>query len=215
MKSLILNLIPWIIIAGSALGVILIILRKVPVLLKLPEKPEADQISPSIFERIKIGWQKFRHSSLQPALTSWLEKTLRKFRLMILKIDRIFVGQIEKAREQSQTMKARSRAWVEQHRLKKIEKIQVLEKLDQAQVIESIEKAKKEKEEEERKEKEIGEKELVKMIAKDPRDISAYRKLGFLYLKQGNKEDAKNCFREVLKIEPGDFEVISKIKELE
>jgi len=217
MKALIYNLLPWIIAGISLLGIIILVLRKIPVLLKLPSEPLANQIVVSWRERLKMKLQEFRHASLQPALTSWLEKTLRRVRLFILKIDRFFVNMIERVREKSQTMKARSRAWVEQHRLKKIEKLQVLEKLDQAEVSETIKKTQEAVQVSSKKKESIEseEKKLIEAIAKDPRDIVAYRQLGFLYLKQGNKKDAKNCFKEVLKIDPGDLAAISKMKELE
>ncbi len=107
--------------------------------------------------------------------------------------------------------------------MKKIQKLQVLEKLDQAEILETIQKAKEEvknggaKEgwgEQTKKETEPEEKVLIDLIAKDPRNVSAYRQLGFLYCEQGNKEDAKNCFRQVLKLSPDDLEVIAKMKEI-
>jgi len=220
MKIIILNLLPWIVLGISVIGIIVIILRKIQVLLKLPVKSAIEHLSPSVGEKIKIKIEGLRYSSLQPAIATWLEKTLRKLRVTLLKLDNVFLNLIERAREKSQILKARSRAWVEHHRLKKIEKLQMLEKLDQAEVSETIEKAKKESKKEPvpKKEKDstlAEEKKLVDLITKEPRNIEAYRKLGFLYLKLDNKEDAKNCFREVLKIDPDDLEVISKLKELD
>lgn len=216
----------------SFLGVGIIIFRKIPILLKLPITPPDGQ-KPTFF--LKVLFQKFslrlkglRYSSYQPVLSAWSEKTLRKLRLVILKIDNIFVGLIGRSREKSQIWTVRSRAWMEQHRLKKIQKLQVLEKLDQAEIMETIQKAKKEVKEEEENQKQVQspeplvqegqevleEKYCIDLIAKDPRNIDAYRRLGFLYLEQGNKEDAKNCFKQVLKLNPDDLEVVSKMKEL-
>lgn len=221
---MILNLMPWVALAIGLAGVIIIIFRKMPVLLKLPPKPEnAD--APSIFARIKLRVKSLKYSGYQPILSTWVEKILRRLRLIILKIDNFFLVSIHKAREKSQVWTIRSRAWMEQHRLRKIEKLKILEKLDKAEVLETIQKAKEEVKEQEKNQgstepslslsaEESEEKQLIDLIAKNPRDIDSYRRLGFLYCKQGNKEDAKNCFRQVLKLEPGDLEVISKMKEL-
>jgi tetratricopeptide (TPR) repeat protein len=169
-----------------------------------------------------------RYSSYQPALAAWFEKTLRKLRLLLLKIDNVFLRMIGSSREKTQIWTVRSRAWMEQHRLKKIKKLEVLEKLDQAEIIETIQKAKedvkngKKDKTSEVPKPELSEEELkqaeetscIDIIARDPRNIEAYRRLGFLYCEQGNKEDAKNCFRQVLKLNPDDLEVISKMREL-
>lgn len=230
--SIIIKFAPWVVAALSLFGIGIIVLRKIPVLLKLPTTPPDGQ-KPTfflkvLFQKIGLRIKGLRYSSYQPALSSWFEKTLRKLRLSILKIDNIFVGLIDRSREKSQIWTVRSRAWMEQHRLKKIQKLQVLEKLDQAEIMETIQKAKKEIKEEEKNQKPVQspeplaqedrkvleEKYCIDLIAKDPRSIDAYRRLGFLYLEQGNKEDAKNCFKQVLKLNPDDLEVVSKMKEL-
>jgi tetratricopeptide (TPR) repeat protein len=214
--------------------VAVIILRKIPLLLKLPVKPQEGQEQVFLFraiaQRIMLRLRGLRYSSYQPALAAWFEKILRKLRLLLLKIDNVFVRMIGSSREKTQIWTVRSRAWMEQHRLKKIKKLEVLEKLDQAEIIETIQKAKedvkngngkKEKKAEVQK-PEISEEEIrlaeetscIDLIARDPRNVEAYRRLGFLYCEQGNKEDAKNCFKQVLKLNPDDLEVISKMKEL-
>jgi len=232
MKSLILNIVPWVVAGLSLGGVALIILKKMPLLLKLPAKPQEGQeqvfLLRAVAQRIVLRLRGLRYSSYQPALAAWFEKILRKLRLLLLKIDNVFLKMIGSSREKTQIWTVRSRAWMEQHRLKKIKKLEVLEKLDQAEIIETIQKAKEEvkngkieqkisdQESELTKEelKQIEERGCIDMIARDPRNIEAYRRLGFLYCEQGNKEDAKNCFKQVLKLNPDDLEVISKMKEL-
>jgi len=234
MTTIIIKFVPWFIMALSVGAIAVIIGRKVPVLLKLPASPPEGQpqvfLLKKIFEKIILRLRGLRFSSYLPALASWAEKTLRKIRVVILKTDNLFVHLIGRSREKTQVWTVRSRAWMEQHRLKKIQKLQVLEKLDQAEILETIQKAKEEvKKEEEKNGKKLDdmpapqvvqnpdvveEKKCIDMIAQDPRNIEAYRQLGFLYCRQGNKDDAKNCFRQVLKLNPDDLEVISKMKEL-
>ncbi|OIO47618.1 MAG: hypothetical protein AUJ32_02450 [Parcubacteria group bacterium CG1_02_40_82] len=232
MKNLILYIAPWVVAGLSLVGVAVIIFRKIPLLLKLPAKPQEGQeqvyLLKALFQRIILRLRGLRYSHYQPALAAWFEKTLRKLRLSLLKIDNLFLKLIGSSREKTQIWTVRSRAWMEQHRLKKIQKLKVLEKLDQAEIFETIQKAKEEVKngkgekkpavekvilsEEELRQNE--ERNCIDMIARDPRSVEAYKRLGFFYCEQGNKEDAKNCFRQVLKLNPDDLEVISKMKEL-
>lgn len=234
MIFMLLTLIPLIIIALSFIGLAIIVFKKIPILLKLPACA-SDQECFSLREKISIRIKGLKYSSFQTQAILWLEKTLRKFRVLLLKIDNLFADMISAAREKSQVWTVRSRAWMEQHQLKKIKKLQVLERLDKAQVVETIQKAKNElkqnqKNQEIQKESKkeirrgldaaaaynrIEERKLIDMIARNPRDAEAYRKLGFLYLIEDNNEDARNCFRQVVKINPGDSEVVAKLREME
>ncbi len=225
---MILNILPWIIAGLSLGGIVFIVAKKIPVLLKLPSNAPDGQapvfFAKALAQKIGIRIKGLRYSSYQPLFLAWVEKTLRKFRLLILKTDSIFVKLIGHSREKTQIWTVRSRAWMEQHRLKKIQKLQVLEKLDQAELMETIQKAKNEVEEEKKNSKnkeevqpqmaKSEEKECIDLISQDPRNIEAYKRLGFYYCLQGNKDDAKNCFRQVLKLNPDDLEVVAKMKEL-
>jgi len=148
MKNLILYIAPWVVAGLSLVGVAVIIFRKIPLLLKLPAKPQEGQeqvyLLKALFQRIILRLRGLRYSHYQPALAAWFEKTLRKLRLSLLKIDNLFLKLIGSSREKTQIWTVRSRAWMEQHRLKKIQKLKVLEKLDQAEIFETIQKAKEE-----------------------------------------------------------------------
>lgn len=56
---------------------------------------------------------------------------------------------------------------------------------------------------------------LVERISMNPRDIEAYERLGDYYLEQGNLSDAKECYRQVLKLSPAYRLVKIKIRRLE
>ncbi len=56
---------------------------------------------------------------------------------------------------------------------------------------------------------------LIKKIAANPKNISAYEALGDYYLEQGNANDAKACYRQVLKLSPVHRMVKVKIRKLE
>lgn len=56
---------------------------------------------------------------------------------------------------------------------------------------------------------------LIARIARDPKDFTAYEALGDHYLEIGNIKDAKECYRQVLKLSPVHRLVKIKIRRLE
>ncbi|KKT76220.1 MAG: hypothetical protein UW72_C0009G0020 [Parcubacteria group bacterium GW2011_GWF2_44_7] len=223
------SIIGIILTAGGFLGAIIIISRKMPVLAKLSEE---NLMPKKIFrESLVIRFKSIKYSSLRPLLFNWLEKVLRKLRLSFLKIDNIFLTMIGQARENSQTWSIRSKAWLEHRRLKKKQKIQVLEELDKVEISEGLDKVKREvskdedkafkqkieivaKESEPTENLDAQEKDLIDAIAKKPKNIEAYKELGFLYLKKKNFPDARSCFRQVLKLNPEEIEIGRKLEEI-
>ena len=225
------------------------VIKKISTLVKLQEIQPIPQTK--LGERIKIRLKGIKYSTYRPLVLEWLEKNLRKFRLLILKIDNLFINLINHAKDRSQVWKIRSGAWREHSRLKKKEKIQVLEKLDKVEVSETLEKIKEEvaKEEDKALKDKIEivangnglshpaepeaipnqvaetiieeepivtdeEKKCIDLIAANPKNIDAYRSLGFVYLNQKNYSDARACFRRVLKLKPEDQEVKNKLNEI-
>jgi len=66
-----------------------------------------------------------------------------------------------------------------------------------------------------RKKKSQLEEALIERIALNPRDIEAYERLGDYYLETKNNEDALECFRQVLKLSPGNHKAKLRLKKLE
>lgn len=56
---------------------------------------------------------------------------------------------------------------------------------------------------------------LVERIAANPRDLEAYERLGEYYMEQGNMQDAKECYRQVLRLSPVHRLAKIKIRRLE
>jgi tetratricopeptide (TPR) repeat protein len=56
---------------------------------------------------------------------------------------------------------------------------------------------------------------LVERIAANPRDLEAYERLGEYYMEQGNLQDAKECYRQVLRLSPVHRLAKIKIRRLE
>jgi len=138
----IVTIIGIILTATGLLGVILMIARKVPLLVKLGDVTSAPSVS--LGERFKNRLKGIKYSTYRPLTLDWFEKSLRKFRVLILKMDNLFINLIKKSRERSQVWKIRSGAWMEHTRLKKKEKLQVLETLDKVQISQELEKITKE-----------------------------------------------------------------------
>jgi hypothetical protein len=61
----------------------------------------------------------------------------------------------------------------------------------------------------------LREEDLIARIARDPKDFTAYEELGDYYLETGNIKDAKECYRQVLKLSPVHRMVKIKIRRLE
>jgi hypothetical protein len=64
-------------------------------------------------------------------------------------------------------------------------------------------------------EKDPREVELLSRIVENPRDISAYEELGDWYFADENMEDAKECYRQALKLHPTNRAIKIKIRKLE
>jgi tetratricopeptide (TPR) repeat protein len=56
---------------------------------------------------------------------------------------------------------------------------------------------------------------LIRKIAENPKDISAYESLGDYYFSVESMEDAKECYRQILKLQPTNRSVKLKIRKLE
>lgn len=61
----------------------------------------------------------------------------------------------------------------------------------------------------------VHEEDLIAKIARDPKDFTAYEALGDYYLEMENIKDAKECYRQVLKLSPVHRMVKIKIRRLE
>ena len=249
----------WLIIIGSILcgggilGILFLIARKMPTLAKLSEMPQP-VIKEKFFENFTMRLKEIKYSTYRPLILGWLEKNLRKFHLLILKMDNFFVKWIKSSRERSEIWTVRSRAFLEHRRIKRREKAQLLEKLDKVEVSETLEKITQEvvKDEDKALTEKIesviennekpavieapvevtaieqnqaeeatieeapteDEKKYIDVIAKNPKDVDAYRALGFIYLEQKNYSNARACFRRVLKKRPEDEGVKKKSEEI-
>lgn len=122
---------------------IFFVARKIPSLAKLSRDPQPS-LNGKLGEEIKAQLHGLKYSNFLPMALSQLEKSLRRIRLFVLKLDNLFAAWIKKSRDKSDVWTIRSRAWMEHRRLKKKEKTQFLEQLDKAEVSQTIKKIEQE-----------------------------------------------------------------------
>jgi tetratricopeptide (TPR) repeat protein len=187
--------IPYIIIILSLIGIIVLILKKMSILAKISNESSAAVSSAPFTEKtVNLIKEKIAHPNYWLAFLTWFEKSLRKTRIVFLKIDSFFVASIAKSRESSKNLAEKSKAWVSERRMKRIEKLKMLAE---------IRRTDQEKEDM-----------LLSILRQNPRDIKAYKELGCLYLEKKNFQDAKSAFEEVLKINSEDELAKEKLKEI-
>lgn len=178
----------------ALLGIVAIVIRKIPVLTKLPLEPEGESLPKT--QNGAIGFIKGVATRPHHWLMffGWTEKLLRRTRILFLKIDSFFISLIAKSRNKSQELAVKSREWVSEKRMKKIGKLKLVAKLKMTT--------------------EQKEEHLLRSLRQNPKDIKAYRELGLLYLERKNYEDASAAFEEVLKLNSEDEVVRVKLEEI-
>ncbi len=56
---------------------------------------------------------------------------------------------------------------------------------------------------------------LIERIAANPKDLEAYERLGQYYMEIKGYTDAKECFKQVIKLDPGNRNAKYRLKRLE
>jgi len=217
------NIILYLLIGFSLIGLAIIIYRKVPSLANL-SKEEMVILGrkKGIIERLrevdfKQHWLNFIIS---------LEKFLRRLKIIFLKIENLLNRWIVYLRNRSQIMSQKSKEWVKQKEAKRRrpEKEEVTHKT-RAEIPVRIKKEESEvKIEQDEDEDEISLSELKKpiqeeqkwidLIIENPKNITAYKFLGLLYWKQHNYADAKASLETAVRYGSKDKKVKEILKQL-
>jgi len=171
------------------------------IFLKIPKLSQLSPLSVSVITRvslrdkIKQRIREFNYQNFKIFLLAWLEKSLRKIKIISLKTENVLTHWISFLRQKVQKTKSGSKApeLVKEYKNTNIE-IQELQKPLQE------------------------EQKWINIILKNPKSIQAYKELGFFYWRQHNYEDAKSSLETALKLGSRDKkvrEVLEKIKEIE
>ncbi|MDD5341470.1 MAG: tetratricopeptide repeat protein [Patescibacteria group bacterium] len=190
------NIIPLIIILLSLAVILFIIAKKLPLLAafdvnSIPEEKEAETKQKIMEERL-IRKAKHIYSKIHPIF-----KTIGNF--LARKIDD-FKNKMA-ALEERNRKKAKKEVLVTKKEFEGLEK-----NLDE--VIAEAEKLAKEEN------YDLAEKKYIEAIGLDPKNISAYRGLGNIYLDQKHYEEAKQTFEHVLKLNEQDALAYASLGEI-
>ncbi|MEK7616071.1 MAG: tetratricopeptide repeat protein [Patescibacteria group bacterium] len=177
-------------------GIAYIVGRKLVYLRKLtPEAisnppPTAATFWEGLFPEVVSLWSKINWREYRIKATTESEKLLRRLRLFFLKIESI-----------THEWSLRLRKSTKKHEEILVQEEEV--KLEEAAVpVVPIVDPKEE------------EQHLIMEIAKDPKDPLLYIRLGDIYLKTGDKENARASFETVLQLDPENWYAKGKLKQL-
>lgn len=219
------NIILYLLIGFSLAGLVIVVYRKIPTLANL-SKEEMVILGrkKGIIERLreidyKQHWLNF---------IIFLEKFLRRLKIIFLKIENLLSRWIVRLRNRSQIMSQRSKEWVKQKEAKR-RKPEKEESSHEAKLEIPVRIKKEEgeikiEEEEEKDEDELSLSELKKpikeeqkwidLIVENPKNITAYKFLGLLYWKQHNYADAKASLEMAVRYGSKDRKVREVLKQL-
>ncbi len=191
---------PLLLIAGSIIGIVLIVHRKLPYLKKLT--PESHELGESIFHdfvpEIVPWFDQARMRHYRQITLKELEKFLRQLRVISLKIDHMSDSLIKKIR----------RLHITTH----LEHAAVQQKSEESPPLVTVPAGPSVKDTAE--ELKSQEQKLIIEIAQNPKDPQLYETLGDLYLKMKNDHDAKEAFEAALGLNPHDQALARKYSRL-
>ncbi len=192
------ELVAKLIIVLSVAGVLVIILRKISEFKNMP----AEDIQSLVQRAEKPGKisqkiKKINYQNIIRSVVIKLEKILKKLRAIALRSDNWFEQWIQILKNKEKEFKAKARFSKNQLEIRQVE-----------------EERPKSKKEGEKEQFVVKEKKYIETIIKNPRDVKTYRSLGLLYLAQKNYKDAKESFKQILKINSKDKEAKKKLKEI-
>lgn len=239
------NLILYVIIVLSLVGLGIIVYRKIPVLANLSEEEM------SILSRKKGFVRQIKEIDYKQHWLNFiilLEKFLRRLNIIFLKMENLLTKWIKGLRVRSKLMTQKSKEWMRQKEIRsgrfrrktdsetkgeipiKIKKEGISSRPEQAgKIREAINKEEETEEIEEIIDNEIDkdlsiselkkpikeEQKWIDLIVENPKNITAYKFLGLLYWKQHNYADAKASLGMAVKLGSKDKKVKEILKELE
>jgi len=215
------SIIPPILVILSLIGIILFLVKKVPQIAQLDEENfksgESESLKINLEKtniRLKKTTQKFNRifKWLGSFLFAWKRIARRKKKTKLKKdkayeleniseeelfIQEIEVGNVKKSSQHPKSTEKKLEDFFKQN--KKIVRPMISKKVVKPQKI---------------KENQF-EKMLINKIAANPKDIKAYKQLGEYYMEIKSWNYAKECFKQIIKLNPGNINARIKIRKLE
>jgi tetratricopeptide (TPR) repeat protein len=232
------SIIPPILIVISLVGIIIFLVKKAPKIASLSEneqliEKESDMPKKSFLGRFGSQKNQEEKKDFSHNILLFSEKMLKRLKVFFLKLENIFTAWGEsirnkrKKREEENVIQLTEVSQEknifsenkEKHReffARRSKNIEIpKEKKDVERKEEQPEKNQENEIKNKIEKKDIFEKILVERIAANPKDIEAYERLGEYYLEIENWNYAKECFKQVLKLNPKNESVKGKMKRLE
>jgi len=226
------SIIPPIIVVLSLIGIILFLMKKAPQVKQLGEdvsRKKGTETFSQAGEKTSNG-NGARMQSVKHGFFLTLEKMTRKFKVMFLKLENKSTNWNESIRQKrrNNAKDAMSKAGEndeifsgdfkrmtdgEQRPIKRgvFVRETLEERLGRPMVSEKAVMPKAEQPEI----KDRLEKLLIERIAVNPKDTEAYERLGEYYFEIRNYNYAKECFKQVIKLNPGNLDAKNRMKRLE
>lgn len=239
------SIIPPLLLVLSLIGILLFLLKKAPQVASLdqsdPEKDISSGSSQGILGYISRKVQREGRENFKQSFLVVLEKITRRFKVMFLKLENMFTSWNEVIRsKRRERLVSKEEASKREDIIEKKINLEAVEKeglqeekrrfnrssleqlkrgnlgreirqrVTRAMLSEKVVMPKSKVELKGRLEKI-----LIDRIASNPKDIEAYERLGEYYLEIENFEYAKECFKQVIKLDPTNFSAKSKMRRLE
>jgi tetratricopeptide (TPR) repeat protein len=201
-------------------GLGVIVYRKIPILANLSEEEM------TILGRKKGIIQKIREIDYKQCWLNFiifLEKFLRRWKIIFLKIENLLNKWIRRLRERSQITAQKSKEWIRQRELKRRKvkedlstktKEEISIKINKEEVDSPLEEESDQLSLSELKKPIKEEQKWIDLIVENPKNITAYKFLGLLYWKQHNYSDAKASLEMAVKLGSKDKKVKEVLEEL-
>ena len=205
----------------SLTGIILFLVKKAPNLNRI----ENEQLKNFSFaDEPKKGWRRFfwpfgkkSQNDGSGGMLLFLEKILKKMKIVFLRLENKFSSWAEKIKnkrnQRKENFEKQEKNFQEQEKIS--DNFSRFERTEKRQIREAGKIVDREDKKNIFLKNDFFERQMVEKIAANPKDISLYKKLGEYYWELKNFDYAKECFKQVMKINPRDKNVKQKMKEIE
>lgn len=218
------SILPPILIVLSLVGIILMIAKKAPEAVRMEEESKFNEtgqnLKKSLWGKFKLTKNEKTGGESEHKFLLMLEKITRKFKVLFLKLENKFSHWGDSIRRK-RNGKTEENKLDDSIKFSTGKPIVASQQTDKEQFFfrnkrrNSYINQEKETNKRPAEKKNILEKILIDRIAVNPKDIEAYERLGEYYMEIESWEYAKECFKQVLKLDPQNANIKVKMKKLE
>jgi len=233
------SLIPPIIVILSAIGIIVFLLKKSSKVATIVEEDlNAGRnifVERGFWGNLKQKFKNIKGEDIKHFFLGIIERIARRSRIIFLKLESRFgeisndirakrqarsnrkANEVKKAEEKAQDLFEKLKKYKSERSEEKKNPLEIKKAYmeDEEEVVKPMLVEKITVPETMRETKDKLEELLIERIAVNPRDIEAYERLGEYYMEIKSYNDAKECFKQVIKLNPGNRNVKYKIRRLE